>query len=452
MLVQLLVILILTLVNAFFAAAEMSLISIDKKKLKDRAEEGDKKAQTILNITKDQSLFLSTIGVAIILAGFLSSAFAASNLSVYLVGPLERIGVPYAGTISLVLITFILSYFTLVFGELVPKRVALTMPDKFAKYSAGIVNVFSLVMKPFVLLLTLSTNFILRLLGVNLEGIEEKVTLEDLKAIVSVVQEQGVINPTEKKMLDSIIVFDDKFAEEIMTARTEVFMINVSDGFDQYVDDILNLQYSRIPVYEDSVDNIIGILYVKDLLMFLATQDIELEDVDIRPILRPAYFVPERKNINDLFMELKSSRNHFAVLIDEYGGFSGIVTMEDLVEEIVGEIDDEYDYHEPDISKLGSRTYMAKGSVSLADFNDYAGVEIDDSSEDFDSLGGLIICQLGYIPEAGDSSSIVFDDITFTIMDVEENRIRQVKVEIPEGYFEREKKKPVLEEEAEEEN
>ncbi|MDO5717865.1 MAG: hemolysin family protein [Tissierellia bacterium] len=427
---QLLLILVLTMINAFFAAAEMAMIAVDRNKLLDKADHGNKKAILILKLRKEQSRFLSTIQVGITLAGFFSSAYAATGISGRLGAYFGRVGVIYSERLALVIVTILLSFFTLVFGELVPKRVALQSAEKFALFSVGTINLFAKITKPFVALLSVSTNFILKLLGISLEGVEEKVTMEDLKAIVSVGQEQGVINPVEKVMIDSIIVFDDKFAEEIMTARTEVFMIDVNNPIEDYLDELMRLQYSRIPVYEDNVDNIIGILYVKDL--FKSTFQDGLKSVDLRTIIRPAYFVPERKNINDLFLDLKASRNHIAILIDEYGGFSGIVTMEDLIEEIVGDIDDEYDHDDPDITQINARSFLVKGSVSIKDLNIRLDLKLDEETEDYDSVGGLMITELGYIPESGDNSSVKKDGITFTIVEVDDNRIQKARVDLPE--------------------
>lgn len=427
---QLLLLLILTLINAFFAASEMAMIAVDRNRLNEKAEKGNKRAQLILNLRKEQSRFLSTIQVGITFANLFSAAYAATGISTKVGALLARVGLAYSERISLVIVTLILSFFTLVFGELVPKRVALQAPERFAMFSVGAINLFSKITKPFVALLSFSTNTVLKLLGISLEGVEEKVTMEDLKAIVNVGQEQGVINPVEKGMIDSIIVFDDKLAEEIMTARTEVFMIDVNDPIEDYLEELMRLQYSRIPVYEDNVDNIIGILYVKDLLK--SSYDEGFKDVDLREIIRPAYFVPERKNINDLFLDLKASRNHIAILIDEYGGFSGIVTMEDLIEEIVGEIDDEYDHDDPDVTQVNSRSYLVKGSLSIMDLNQRLDLHLDEQTEDYDSVGGLMITELGYIPESGDNSSVVVDGITFTIVEVEDNRIQKAMVDIPE--------------------
>lgn len=419
---------ILTLVNAFFAASEMALIAADKNKIQEKADEGNKKAKLILKIREDQSRFLSTIQVGITFAGFFSSAFAATGISTRLANFFKSQGILYSDRLAIIIITILLSFFTLVFGELVPKRVALNHAEKFSLFAVGTIDIFAKITKPFVFLLSVSTNFVLKLLGIDTNNVEEKITMEDLRSIVSVGQQQGVINPIEKGMIDSIIGFDDKLAEEIMTARTEVFMIDVEDDINEYIEELAQMQYSRIPVYENNVDNIIGILYVKDLLK--ASLEGDFKNINIREILRPAYFVPERKNINDLFLDLKASRNHIAILIDEYGGFSGIVTMEDLIEEIVGDIDDEYDYDEPEITQVNAKSYLVKGSVSIKDLNTRLNTELDEETEDYDSVGGLVINELGYIPEDGDNSSVLVDGIRFTIVEVEDNRISQLKVEI----------------------
>lgn len=433
LIIQIFVLLFLTLVNAFFAMAEIAVISVDDNKINDRIEKGDKKAKKIKVFKENQSKFLSTIQVGITFANLFSSAFAATSISNKLARLFAGLGLPYSSSAALVIVTLILSYITLVFGELVPKRLALQKPEKISNFVIGPINVFAKLTSPFIGLLTLSTNSILRILGVDLKGVEERVTMEDLKSLLHVGQQQGVINPIERSMIDSIIVFDDKQAEEIMTARTEVFAIDILDPFSDYLDEVLDLRFSRIPVYEDDIDNIIGILFTKDLLKVASEKG--LKDLDLRPILREPYFVPERKNISELFVELKTTRNHIAVLIDEYGGFTGIVTMEDLLEEIVGEIDDEYDHHDPDMEKIGKNTYLVKGSMSIIDINNEIHTHLDEDVEDYDSVAGLVLNQLGYIPDEDDNSSVVLDTIKFTIMKVEDNRIQQIKMEIPEDYF-----------------
>lgn len=300
---QLIILLLLILINAFFAGAEMAIVSIDKKKIRRRAKEGDKKAIILLDVLKQPSKFLSTIQVGITFAGFFSSASAAVGISDELGAVFSNMGIPYGKNIAFFAVTFVLSYIMLVFGELVPKRVALQHAEKFAMIAIKPINLFSKFMKPFVAFLSLSTNAILGLFGVKSEGVEEKVTMEEIKSLVEVGHEQGLINPTEREMLDSVIAFDDKIAEEIMTARPEVFMIDIEDPLEEYLDDMLKLKHSRIPIYQGDVDSIIGILYLKDFL--LEAYNVGFKDIDIRKIIKPAYFVPEHKNINDLFTELQ---------------------------------------------------------------------------------------------------------------------------------------------------
>ena len=241
-------------------------------------------------------------------------------------------------------------------------------------------------------------------------------------------------------MIDSVIGFDDKLAEEIMTARTEVFMIDLEDPIEEYLSELLELKYSRIPVYEGDVDDILGILYIKDFL--LEAYKAGFNNVDIRKILRPAYFIPERKNINDLFNELQSKRKHMAILIDEYGGFSGIVTMEDLIEEIVGDIDDEYDHDEPDIRKIDDMTFIAKGAISIKELNSNLGTKLDEDSEDYDTLGGLLIDIIGYIPDDGEKVVVEYENIEFHIEEINEKRVQMVRIMLTkteENCFEEEK-------------
>jgi len=423
---RLLLIVVLTLINAFFAASEMAMVSIDKKKLVVQAEEGNKKAKMLLDLLKEPSKFLSTIQVGITFAGFFSSASAAVGISGDMGRVLVGFGVPFAKDVAFIGVTLILAFITLVFGELVPKRIALQNAENFSMFAIGIVTIMAKIMKPFVILLSLSTNTIMRILGFSTEGVEEKVTLEEIRSIVEVGQEQGIINSVERQMIDSIICFDDKLAKEVMTARTEVFMIDVDDPIEKYLGEMLELKYSRIPVYEEDADNIIGVLYIKDYLLESYKQG--FDHVDIKKIIRPAYFIPERKNINDLFLELQSTRKHMAVLIDEYGGFSGIVTMEDLIEEIMGDIDDEYDHDEPDIKIIDKYNYHAKGVTSIKELNNKLGTQLDEETENYDTLGGLLIYIMGYIPNNGEKIKLEYENIEFHIEEIEEKRIQKVRI------------------------
>ena len=426
---QIIILILLTLVNAFFAASEMAIVSMDKKKLLTLSEQGDKRAIKVEKLLKEPSKFLSTIQVGITFAGFFTSASAAVGLSHKFGNFLENLSVPFAYRVSFVLITVILAFFSLVFGELVPKRIALQNAEKFALFSVGTINFVYKIMSPFVYLLSLSTNVILKIFSVPTSGVEAKVTLEEIKSIVEVGQEQGIINPTEREMIDGVISFDDVLAEEVMTARTEVFMIDIDEP-DKDFETLMQMRYSRVPVYEDDIDNIIGILYIKDF--FLEAYKVGFKNVNIRSILRPAYFIPERKNINDLFLELKNSRNQMAVLIDEYGGFTGIVTMEDLIEEVMGEIDDEYDKKtNPAIKKIDDRHFIATGACEIEDVNNACNLKLDENSEDYDTLGGMLMYLLGYIPNDGEKLTIEDNGVIYNILSIYEHRVKKVRIVLP---------------------
>lgn len=423
---QLIIILVLTLINAFFAASEMSMVSVDENRMRERAEKGDKRAWRIMKLQEDPTHFLSTIQLCITLAGFFNSASAATGLSGDFAVFLSRFGVPSAQTAATLLITLMLAVFTIIFGELVPKRLALQNAERFANIAIGPLWHASRLLRPFVTFLSGATNGVLKLMGVSVEGVEERVTLSDIRSIVQVGQSQGLINNVESEMINSIITFDDKFAEDIMTPRTEVFAIDACDDYTEYIDELLSVRYSRIPVYDDDIDNIIGILYIKDYLQ--AAYHHGFEHVDIRKIVRPAYFVPERKNINELFSELQDENRHMAVLIDEYGGFSGVVTMEDLIEEIVGDIDDEFDYDEPELERIASDEVLAKGTLSIKALNFNTGASFDEESEDYDTLGGLLLFLMGRIPEDDEKPFIEYMGMRFYIEQIENKRIQQVRI------------------------
>ncbi|WP_315116819.1 hemolysin family protein [uncultured Clostridium sp.] len=421
---QLILIAILTLMNAFFASAEMAIVSLNKNKVKLLAEEGNKRAKLLIKLMEEPTKFLSTIQVGITLAGFFSSASAATGISHDLALYLNKLNIPYSGQISLIVVTIILSYITLVFGELFPKRVALQKSETIAMFSVRPIMYVSKITVPFVKLLSASTNVLVRLVGLDGEGLDEKVSKEEIKSMVEVGQEHGVINETEKEMINSIFEFDDKLADEVMTPRTEVYLININTPLNEYLDELIEERYSRIPVYEGDSDNIIGILYMKDF--FIESRKRGFENVDIRSILRPAYFVPETKNIDELFKELQATKRHMAVLIDEYGGFSGIVSIEDLIEEVMGNIEDEYDDDEPEIKKIDSNTFLVNGLLAIDELNDYLHINLD--SEEQDTVSGFLVNLLGKIPNNGDQQIIEHDNIVFKVEEVKEKRISKVKI------------------------
>ena len=421
---QFILILVLTLLNAFFASAEMAIVSVNRNRIKMLADDGNKKASLLVDLLEEPNKFLSTIQVGITLAGFFSSASAATGISEVIGASLSQLGIPYAQSISLIVITIILSYFTLVFGELVPKRIALQKSEQMAMLSVRpIVFVFKFA-KPFVKLLSLSTNVLLRVIGMSDTDLEEKVSREEIKSLVDAGEEYGVINQIEKEMINSIFDFDDKLAKEVMTPRTEVYMIN--SQLPLSIEELLEENYSRIPVYEGDIDNIIGILYLKDFLH--ESYQVGFENVDIKKLLHRPYFVPECKNIDQLFKELQKSKNHLAVLIDEYGGFSGIVTIEDLIEEVMGDINDEYDDDDPVIRKIDNDTYIVNGLISIKELNDKLQLNLDEETEDYDTLGGFLINQIDYIPSETEECMVEYENLLFKVQCVKDKRIETVKI------------------------
>lgn len=423
---QLILMVILTLLNAFFASAEMAIVSLNKNKIKLLADEGNKKAKLLIKLTEEPTKFLSTIQVGITLAGFLNSASAATGISDDLARFLKLFNIPYSEEIALVLVTVALSYITLVFGELFPKRIALQKSEAIAMFSVKPIFYASKIAAPFVKLLTVSTSILIKISGLEKDDLDEKVSREEIRSLVEAGQEHGVINDIEKEMINSIFEFDNKLAYEVMTPRTEVYSINIETPLSEYLDELIEEGYSRVPVYEGDTDNIIGILYMKDFLVEARKHG--FENVNIRNILHTPYFVPETKNIDDLFRELQSTKKHIAILIDEYGGFSGIVSIEDLIEEVMGNIEDEYDDDEPEIKKIDNNTYILDGMLQLSKFNDFFGLQIE--SEDYETISGFIIDLLGRIPKDAEEDTIEYENLVFKIEEIKDKRIEKIKLYI----------------------
>lgn len=423
---QIVILIILTLINAFFSCAEMATVSVNKNKLKRLAESGNKKASLVQKLIEEPTKFFSTIQVAITLAGFFSSASAATGLSSPLGQWLTDRKIPYGHQISLILVTIVLSYFTLVFGELVPKRIALQNAESISMFAVKPIKMISKGASPFIRLLTFSTNLVMKLFGGKGDGAEDILSREEIKSLVEEGQVHGVLNENEKEMINSIIEFDDKLAKEIMTPKINVYAINVLDPMEEYIDSLLETKYSRIPVYEDDIDNVIGILYSKDFMR--ESVKTGYRNVDIRSIMTKPYLVPDSKNIYELFKELQKSKNHIAVLIDEYGGFSGIVTMEDLVEEVMGDIEDEYDNVVPKIKKLDNDTYLIDGLLTIDELN--SKLDLNISSDNYETISGLLIDTMGEIPNDHDDRTIELDNLVFKIESVNKKRIDKVKLYI----------------------
>ena len=433
LLLQIVIIIILTGINAFFSGAEMAIVSLNKNKLKILIEDGNKKAILLDNLLQEPSKFLSTIQVGITLAGFFASASAATGLSQYLSNVLQPLNIPYSNQISMILITFLLSYITLVFGELIPKRIALRNSENIALSSVGIVVFISKLFSPFVKFLTFSTNLVLTILKMKEDNIEEKVSKEELRSLVEVGKEHGVINETEQEMIENIIEFDEKIARKIMIPRTKVFLIDKNISIHELFENKEFGKYSRIPVYENEADNIIGILLTKDLMMEAYKKG--FDNIKVADLLQEAYFVPETKNVNELFNEMQLEKKHITILIDEYGGFSGIVTLEDLIEEVMGNIADEFDDEDLSIRQLSRNKYLISGEVSLNDLNDNFNFELE--SKYYDTLSGILIENLGYIPE--DNEDI--EPITINGVVFKPQRVRNKKIEKVVMTFNKDKDK-----------
>lgn len=423
---QILLLIALTGINAFFAASEMAVVSLNKTKISTLAQDGNKKAQKLLALIDEPNRFLSTIQVAITLAGFFASASAATGISVYLADFFNTFSLPYSETIAIVIVTVILSYFTLVFGELFPKRVALQKSEQVSLASVNIIIFVSKIAAPFVKILSVSVTALLKLFHMNQDNIEEAVSEEEIKALLTAGQHSGVINETGKEFMESIFEFDDKLAFEIMTTRPDVYMLDLDDDLTKNMDELLTMRYSRIPVYQNDQDEIIGILHLKDLI--IEAKQKGFDKINLKSILQKPYFVPESIKIDVLFKKMQKAKVYMAILIDEYGGFSGIVTMEDLVEEIVGDISDEDDEIIENIIKTPEGNYIISGSIPLDDLNE--ALKLNLHSENHETLNGYLIDQLGIIPDAESKDMIKFDNLQFEILEVKDKCIEKVKLKI----------------------
>ncbi|AFV05176.1 hemolysin family protein [Dehalobacter sp. CF] len=420
---------VLIALNAFFAASEIALISLNDNKIRMMAEDGDKKAKILTNLLGEPSKFLATIQIGITLAGFLASAFASENFSDPLVSLLIKLGAPVSAsllkTIAVILITIILSYFTLVLGELVPKRIAMNKAEKIAWFAANPLYILSKIASPFVKMLTASMNVFVRLFGVDPNAENEQVTEEEIRMMVDVGEEKGAIHETEKLMINNIFEFNNKTVSEVMTHRTDIAALPIEASLSEVIAFINHEKYSRIPVYEENIDNIVGVLQSKYLFQYL-TNNSNSETFHLRDVVRKPYYVPDSKRTDELFKELQQNKTHLAVIIDEYGGTAGIVTLEDLIEEIVGNIFDEDDEIELEFEKIDENTYMINGATSLDAVQDYLDVELP--IEEYETLSGFLVGQLGRIPGRDDKSSLEFNSLMFKVEEVDEKRIAKVKV------------------------
>ncbi len=422
---QVVILLILILINAFFAASEIAFISLNDAKIDLMVKDGNKKAKTIAKMLKSPSRFLATIQIGITLAGFLSSAFAsdsfADDLAPILYQAIPSLSFETWKGISIVIITIILSYFTLIFGELVPKRIAMKKYEAIAFATIGVINFIAILTSPFVKFLEFSTNVVSKLFGVT-GNEEEIVTEEEIRMMVDVGEEKGTIELNEKEMINNVFEFNDRTVSEIMTPRTEIFALDSNLAMSEAILEIAeDYKYSRIPVYKESIDQIIGILYVKDMLL-----EQKSKSTKIKNLVKEAYFVPETKDIDEVFTEMRKNKKQIAIVLDEYGGTAGLVTMEDILEEIVGDIFDEFDDFEKEYEEIDPNTYLLQGNLPIYECRKILGIQIPEG--DYETLSGYLIDELGRIPNEKEKPIIEFENVVYKIEKIKNNRILKVKV------------------------
>ena len=435
---QLLVQVILILLNALFAATEIAVLSLNGTKLKKLKEKGDKTADKLLKLVEEPSGFLSTIQIGITLAGFLGSAFAAEGFSDPLVHWLyddlgfTTFSLGTLNTLAVIVITIILSYFTLVFGELVPKRIAMQKSYEVAKLSCGIVRTVAFVMRPVVAFLSFSTNAILRLLHLKTEAEEEQVSEEEIRMMVDLGEETGVLDEDEKEWITNVFEFDDTPVRDIMVRAGEVIAVSIDATKEEILKLISEEGISRLPVYGENLNDIIGILHAKDFLIELQKK----QPFNLKKMLHSAYFVPEQVTADVLFKDMQTRRLHFAVVINEFGEVSGIVTMEDLLEEIVGNIYDEYDDQEqPEIRKLSENKWKVSGNIDIEDLLEEIPLPVE-PNDAYDTLGGLVLYMLGSVPKDGTRFRLELGGYSLLVINVDHHRIQEVIIEKNEGHKE----------------
>ena len=412
LLAQILLLIILTLINAFLAASEIAVVSINKNRVEQKAEEGDVKSQNPNN-------FLSTIQVGITLVNILSGASLANTLSEKL-APLLG-GSVAARNIANIIVLAILTYVSIVFGELYPKRIALNKSEEVANFTSGIIRLIGVVAKPFVWLLSASTSLLARVTPMTFDDEDSKMTRDEMRYML---ETEGVLDNEELEMLQGVFSLDTKVAREVMVPRTDAFMIYINDSVEENVNEVLSENYSRIPVYNEDKDKVVGILHTKNLLK--AAHKFGFEHLNIQKIMQEPLFVPETIFIDDLLYEMKKTQNQMAILLDEYGGVVGLATLEDLLEEIVGEIDDESDEVEKLYEKVTEHEYVIQGRMLIDEFN-----EVFDSNlhmSDVDTMAGYLITALGMIPDEGEKLSFDVDNITLTSEEMEGSRILKIRV------------------------
>ena len=423
---EILFLVVLTFFEAIFVAAEIALVSIRRSRVEQMVDEGRPGARRVQRLLSDPGRFLAVSQLGLTVIGFLASAYAAVNLSQTLAGVLVGVGMDpgTADVVALVIVTVILALFTIVFAELVPKTLALAHPERFALTLSGPLDVLGRILAPVVALLTGITRAVTRMIGVDISA-EAQITAEELRLIVERGGEQGILEAEEEQMINAVIELGDRRIHEVMVPRIAIVALPASSSFDEAVDRIIDEGHSRLPVYETSVDEVVGILYAKDLLPFLKSSSDAPSN--LRAMLRTPVFVPESMTIDDLLHEFQRRKVHIAIVLDEYGGTAGLVTIEDLLEEIVGEIQDEYDVEEPLVEMLDDHSARVDGRASVDDLLDLWDMKLQLEDEDeYDTVGGLVYHRIGGIPQPGDEIHV--DGLRLTVETTDGRRVGKVLV------------------------
>lgn len=428
--IPIVILFLLIYVNSFFASAEIALLSLNKNKLQKSLDDGDKSVAKLIQLTNDSSSFLSTIQIAITLSGFVNSAIAADNFAAPIANKLISLGVnidfKILNTIVIILITLVLSYFNLVFGELVPKRIAMQKPLEIAKKSCGIILFVAKITKPLVKLLSASQNAILRLLHYRTDDIVTEVTEEDIQIMIALGGQYGTIQEGEKEWIQNVFNFNDIVVEEAMTRKSDVVAFPVTATDEEIKNTIIESGFSRYPIYENDLNDVIGIMNSREFLINLNSE----HPKPLRNIIRKAYFIPESIRADILFNDMQKKKLPIAIVIDEYGETSGIITMEDLIEEIVGNIYDEYDSaEEPEILKIADNTWKVNGGVYIDDLAEELNIELEED-ESYDTIGGMVLSCLHTIPQDGSKLTVEVQNLHIEVVKIQNRRIEEVRLSI----------------------
>ncbi|WP_307975998.1 hemolysin family protein [uncultured Streptococcus sp.] len=424
LLLQLLLLLVLTLLNAFFSASEMAMVSLSRSRVEQKAEEGNKKYQRLLDVLENPNNFLSTIQVGITFISLLQGASLSASLGKVIAGWLGNSAT--AQTAGSVISLIFLTYISIVLGELYPKRIAMNLKDDLAVISAPVIIFIGKIVRPFVWFLSASTNLLSRLTPMTFDDADEKMTRDEIEYMLT--NSEETLDAEEIEMLQGVFSLDELMAREVMVPRTDAFMIDINDNTRDNIEEILRQSFSRVPVYDGDKDKVIGVLHTKRLLEAGFKEG--FDDLNLRRILQDPLFVPETIFVDDLLKELRRTQNQMAILLDEYGGMAGLVTLEDLLEEIVGEIDDETDKAELEVREIGDQTYIVLGTMSLNDFNDHFDTELE--SDDVDTIAGFYLTGVGSIPSQTVKESFAIDSkekhLTFINDKVRDGRVIKLKV------------------------